>query len=133
MKSNSAWRMRFQANRRTCSPGEHRNTADGPSPGPPVFPGKKEGSLSGTIRFQKRGPTRLLPKRYKTEEGLEIWVGRNDEGNDYLTTRLARGNDLFFHLEGYPGATWCCGPKGAPIRRPNQSWTPANSPSTIRS
>jgi predicted ribosome quality control (RQC) complex YloA/Tae2 family protein len=31
-------------------------------------------------------------------------VGRNDEGNDYLTTRLARGNDLFFHLEGYPGS-----------------------------
>ena len=49
-------------------------------------------------------PSRLRPKRYLTEEGLEIWVGRNDEGNDYLTTRLARGNDLFFHLEGYPGS-----------------------------
>ncbi len=49
-------------------------------------------------------PARLRPKRYKTEEGLEIWVGRGDEGNDYLTTRLARGNDLFFHLEGYPGS-----------------------------
>jgi len=49
-------------------------------------------------------PARLLPKRYRTEQGLEIWVGRNDDGNDYLTTRLARGNDLFFHLEGYPGS-----------------------------
>jgi predicted ribosome quality control (RQC) complex YloA/Tae2 family protein len=49
-------------------------------------------------------PTRLLPKRYRTQDGLEIWVGRNDEGNDYLTTRLARGNDLFFHLDGYPGS-----------------------------
>jgi predicted ribosome quality control (RQC) complex YloA/Tae2 family protein len=49
-------------------------------------------------------PGRLLPKRYRTEQGLEIWVGRTDEGNDYLTTRLARGNDLFFHLEGYPGS-----------------------------
>jgi predicted ribosome quality control (RQC) complex YloA/Tae2 family protein len=49
-------------------------------------------------------PSRLRPKRYRTEEGLEIWVGRNDEGNDYLTTRLARGNDLFFHLESYPGS-----------------------------
>jgi predicted ribosome quality control (RQC) complex YloA/Tae2 family protein len=49
-------------------------------------------------------PARLRPKRYKTQDGLEIWVGRNDEGNDYLTTRLARGNDLFFHLEGYPGS-----------------------------
>ncbi len=49
-------------------------------------------------------PARLLPKRYRTDQGLEIWVGRSDEGNDYLTTRLARGHDLFFHLEGYPGS-----------------------------
>ena len=53
---------------------------------------------------KKEIPARLLPKRYKTQDGLEIWVGRSDEGNDYLTTRLARGNDLFFHLEGYPGS-----------------------------
>jgi predicted ribosome quality control (RQC) complex YloA/Tae2 family protein len=53
---------------------------------------------------RKETPTRLQPKRYRTQEGLEIWVGRNDEGNDYLTTRLARGNDLFFHLDGYPGS-----------------------------
>ena len=49
-------------------------------------------------------PTRLVPKRYLTESGLEVWVGKNDEGNDILTTRLARGNDLFFHLEGDPGS-----------------------------
>jgi len=53
---------------------------------------------------KKEVPTRLLPKRYRTQDGLEVWVGRSDEGNDYLTTRLARGNDLFFHLEGYPGS-----------------------------
>jgi predicted ribosome quality control (RQC) complex YloA/Tae2 family protein len=58
-----------------------------------------------TRRSERREtPSRLLPKRYKTQDGLEIWVGRSDEGNDYLTTRLARGNDLFFHLEGYPGS-----------------------------
>jgi predicted ribosome quality control (RQC) complex YloA/Tae2 family protein len=55
-------------------------------------------------KFHNEIPARLRPKRYRTEDGLEIWVGRNDEGNDYLTTRLARGNDLFFHLEGYPGS-----------------------------
>jgi hypothetical protein len=49
-------------------------------------------------------PARLLPRRFRTGDGLEIWVGRSDEGNDYLTTRLARGNDLFFHLDGYPGS-----------------------------
>ena len=46
----------------------------------------------------------MLPKRYRSQTGLEIWVGKSDESNDYLSTRLARGNDLFFHLEGNPGS-----------------------------
>jgi predicted ribosome quality control (RQC) complex YloA/Tae2 family protein len=49
-------------------------------------------------------PTRLAPKVYETSDGFEVWVGKNDDGNDVLTTRLARGNDLFFHLEGNPGS-----------------------------
>jgi predicted ribosome quality control (RQC) complex YloA/Tae2 family protein len=49
-------------------------------------------------------PRRLLPRRYRSREALEIWVGRSDEGNDYLSTRLARGKDLFFHLDGAPGS-----------------------------
>ena len=47
---------------------------------------------------------RLLPRRYLSKEGLEIWVGRSDAGNDHLSTRLARGKDLFFHLDGAPGS-----------------------------
>ena len=49
-------------------------------------------------------PRRLLPRRYRSHDGLEIWVGRSDEGNDHLSTRLARGKDLFFHLDGAPGS-----------------------------
>jgi predicted ribosome quality control (RQC) complex YloA/Tae2 family protein len=49
-------------------------------------------------------PMRLAPRRYRTESGLEIWVGRSDEANDLLSTRIARGNDLFFHLDGAPGS-----------------------------
>jgi predicted ribosome quality control (RQC) complex YloA/Tae2 family protein len=56
------------------------------------------------LKGKRKVPARLLPKRYRTQDGLEIWVGRSDEANDYVTTRLARGNDLFFHLEGYPGS-----------------------------
>jgi predicted ribosome quality control (RQC) complex YloA/Tae2 family protein len=56
------------------------------------------------VQGKKEIPGKLQPKRYRSEEGFEIWVGKSDEGNDYLTTRLARGNDLFFHLEGYPGS-----------------------------
>jgi predicted ribosome quality control (RQC) complex YloA/Tae2 family protein len=56
------------------------------------------------VPTRKDVPSRLLPRRYRTSDGLEVWVGKSDEGNDYLTTRLASGNDLFFHVEGYPGS-----------------------------
>jgi len=49
-------------------------------------------------------PGRLHPRRYPTSGDLEIWVGRSDEGNDFLTTRLASGRDLFFHVEATPGS-----------------------------
>ncbi len=49
-------------------------------------------------------PRKLHPRRYASSDDLEIWVGRSDEGNDVLTTRLARGTDLFFHLDGAPGS-----------------------------
>jgi hypothetical protein len=49
-------------------------------------------------------PRKLHPRRYRSVDGLEIWVGRSDEANDLLSTRLARGRDLFFHLDGAPGS-----------------------------
>ena len=49
-------------------------------------------------------PRKLHPRRYVSSEGVEIWVGRSDEANDFLTTRLARSRDLFFHLDGAPGS-----------------------------
>jgi predicted ribosome quality control (RQC) complex YloA/Tae2 family protein len=49
-------------------------------------------------------PRKLHPRRFRSIDGLEIWVGRSDEGNDFLTTRFARGKDLFFHLDGAPGS-----------------------------
>ncbi len=49
-------------------------------------------------------PRRLEPRRYRTAAGLEIWVGRSDAGNDHLTTRLARGRDVFVQLEDAPGS-----------------------------
>lgn len=49
-------------------------------------------------------PRKLHPRRYASIDGLEIWVGRSDEANDVLSTKLARGKDLFFHLDGAPGS-----------------------------
>ena len=59
----------------------------------------REQTLAG-----RKLPAKYVPRRYRTAGGLEIWVGRSDAANDYLTTRLARGKDLFFHLDGAPGS-----------------------------
>ena len=66
-------------------------------------PSPKQTDTAPVGRF-KDIPRRLHPRRYQTKDGLEIWVGRNDDANDFLTTKLARGNDLFFHLDGAPGS-----------------------------
>jgi predicted ribosome quality control (RQC) complex YloA/Tae2 family protein len=75
------------------------------APAPAATSGAPEAPKKRVFRLGKTElSARLSPKVYTTLDGLEIWVGKNDEGNDLLTTRLARGNDLFFHLEGSPGS-----------------------------
>ncbi|HEX9813703.1 MAG TPA: NFACT family protein [Myxococcota bacterium] len=72
----------------------------------PTLPARRSASSAPTE--QKLGkhsvPNRLMPRRYRTAGGLEIWVGRSAAGNDHLSVRLARGRDLFFHLDGAPGS-----------------------------
>jgi predicted ribosome quality control (RQC) complex YloA/Tae2 family protein len=44
------------------------------------------------------------PRRFQSRDGFEILVGRSNSENDELTIRMARGNDLFFHVRGFPGS-----------------------------
>ena len=70
-----------------------------PAPPPARRDEPRETRLGG-----KKVPARLAPRRYRTAGELEIWVGRSDAANDYLSTRLARGKDLFFHVAATPGS-----------------------------
>jgi predicted ribosome quality control (RQC) complex YloA/Tae2 family protein len=78
------------------------------APEPGGAPGAPPGAPVRERRVWRLGrqelPPRLVPRVFTSADGLEIWVGRNDEGNDLLSTRLARGNDLFFHLDASPGS-----------------------------
>ena len=62
------------------------------------------GSFGPATHGRDAAPLRLLPRRYKTSEGWEVWIGKNNEGNDYLTHRLAHGEDYWFHARGAPGS-----------------------------
>jgi predicted ribosome quality control (RQC) complex YloA/Tae2 family protein len=46
----------------------------------------------------------LPVRRLRSSEGLEIFCGKHNLGNDYLLRKLARGNDLWFHAQGLPGS-----------------------------
>ena len=44
------------------------------------------------------------PLSVRSSDGLEIWIGRNNRQNDYLTTRLAAPTDYWFHTKEIAGA-----------------------------
>lgn len=56
------------------------------------------GTVSGT-RIVASPPFRTI-----THEGWEILVGKSAAGNDYVTMKLARPDDLWLHAEGMPGS-----------------------------
>ena len=54
---------------------------------------------------ETRAPSaRLQPRRMKSAEGWDVLIGRNNEGNDYLTHQLARSEDYWFHVHGAAGS-----------------------------
>lgn len=61
--------------------------------------------------LRKKGPapkkgkeTKLDPKRYRSDDGFLILVGRNNVQNDQLTLKDARGRDVWFHTKNIPGS-----------------------------
>ena len=53
-------------------------------------------------RDKKQKPADFL--RYRSSDGFEILVGRNNVQNDRLTLHTARGKDLWFHVQKAPGS-----------------------------
>ena len=51
---------------------------------------------------KKSKPSR--PFHYKTDNGSDIYVGKNSKQNDYITLKVARKEDLWFHVKDSPGS-----------------------------
>ena len=54
------------------------------------------------LKDKKQKPADFL--RYRSSDGFEILVGRNNAQNDRLTLKTARGKDLWFHVQKAPGS-----------------------------
>ena len=61
----------------------------------------------GYIQKQKQGSKEnkaLPPRKFKSSEGYDILVGRNNKQNDYLTKKKANDHDIWVHTKKIPGS-----------------------------
>lgn len=65
----------------------------------------EQGYLRKKNSGAKKGKeSKLSPKKYRSDDGFTILVGRNNIQNDRLTLKDARGRDVWFHTKNIPGS-----------------------------
>ena len=60
----------------------------------------KKGEKKKSSRLQAKSK----PLHYKSSDGFDIYVGKNNYQNDQLTFKVANGGDWWFHAKGMPGS-----------------------------
>jgi len=71
---------------------------------PPKLRARLRAQPKGSARRKGASRARLPFIRYRNDKGQEFRVGRGARENDELTFRHARGNDVWLHVRGRPGA-----------------------------
>lgn len=69
---------------------------------------KNELIETGYIAFKKSSKDKKVkaskPLHFVSSDGLDIFVGKNNLQNDFLTLKFASKNDLWFHTKNIPGS-----------------------------
>lgn len=70
---------------------------------------KNELKETGYIKFRKNSKgnkknKESKPHHFVTESGIDIYVGKNNLQNDYLSLKFAGRNDMWFHAKEIPGS-----------------------------
>ena len=60
----------------------------------------------GAKKVKKAKKERYIPKPYAfcSSDGFMLFVGKNNKQNDFLTTKMARAEDIWLHAKDIPGA-----------------------------
>lgn len=70
-----------------------------------IFCQKHSLSPSKTVPPKYAKPIQALPyRKFITESGLQIWIGKSAKDNDKLTFTYANGSDYWLHAQGVPGS-----------------------------
>lgn len=64
----------------------------------------KEGYLKTPRKKPNKTNTQSKPLHFISQDGFDIYVGKNNRQNDYLTLRFAHREDLWFHAQKIPGS-----------------------------
>ena len=63
----------------------------------------QEGFLNRKIN-KKQKPTQSKPMYFKSSDGFDIYVGKNNTQNDILTLKFANSGDIWFHTKNIHGS-----------------------------
>lgn len=83
---------------------------------------RSELSESGYIKKGSQKKNAKKPKLYTPKiqsaisaDGFQIYIGKNNLQNDYLTLRMSDKRDIWFHAKEYPGSHVVVATKGMPV------------------
>lgn len=61
-------------------------------------------SVTGKKNKRPTAAPAVMPLRFISPDGWEIFVGKNNRQNDYVTFKLGRGRDIWLHTKDIPGS-----------------------------
>ncbi|MFP3124130.1 NFACT family protein [Ectobacillus funiculus] len=64
----------------------------------------EEGYIRSRTKQKKQKPSKPVLDTYVSSDGIEIFVGKNNKQNDYLTNKLARRDEIWLHTKDIPGS-----------------------------
>lgn len=75
-----------------------------------------QGYIKNSSDISKKNVQRSLkPMHFKTRDGFDVYVGRNNVMNDKLTLKKAKNYDTWFHTQDCPGSHVICETSGSEI------------------
>lgn len=63
----------------------------------------EEGYLKNKGRLQRKKKENITPMHFVSDDGYDIYVGKNNKQNDYVTLKLSRSTDIWFHTKEIHG------------------------------
>ncbi len=65
---------------------------------------QEQGYLKHTAGKKRQASRTSEPMRFVSSDGFTILTGRNNRQNDYVTLKLSRAEDVWFHTKNIPGS-----------------------------